>query len=76
MAFPIFINWTSPFLILGLMGGVFNVYSNSNRTFCKQTGDPDQMLHFEASDLGLHCLPVFQKRDARLIIVEMWLNIF
>ena len=58
------------------MGGVFNVNSNSNRTFCKQKGDPDQMLHFAASDLGLHCLPVSQKRDARLIKVEMWLNIF
>ena len=22
------------------------------------SGDPDQMLHFVASDLGLHCLPV------------------
>ena len=21
------------------------------------SGDPDQMLHFAASDLGLHCLP-------------------
>ena len=22
------------------------------------SGDPDQMLHYAASDLGLHCLPV------------------
>ena len=22
------------------------------------SGDPDRMLHFAASDLGLHCLPV------------------
>ena len=27
--------------------------------------DPDQT--FVASDLGLHCLPMCQKRDARLI---------
>ena len=27
--------------------------------------DPDQMLHFAASDLGLHCLPMSRKRDAR-----------
>ena len=33
------------------------------------------MLHFAASDLVLHCLPVSQKRDARLIRVEMCLNI-
>ena len=22
------------------------------------SGDPDQILHFAASDLGLHCLPI------------------
>ena len=26
--FPILINWTSPFLILGLLGGIFHFYSN------------------------------------------------
>ena len=31
--------------------------------------DPDQM----ASDLGLHCLPRFQNRDARLIWVKLML---
>ena len=31
--------------------------------------DPDQMPHFVASDLGLHCLPMSQKWDARLICV-------
>ena len=24
----------------------------------ENSGDPDQMLHSAASDLGLHCLPV------------------
>ena len=35
MYFPIRINWKSPFPILGLLGGIFHFYSNSNRTFCK-----------------------------------------
>ena len=33
--------------------------------------DPDQMLRSAASDLGLHCLPMSQKWDARLIWVNM-----
>ena len=28
MEFPKLINWASPFLILGLMGGIFHFYSN------------------------------------------------
>ena len=35
--FPILINWTSPFLILGLLGGIFYFNSNIKRNFCKQT---------------------------------------
>ena len=37
MYFPILINWTSPFPILGLLGGIFHFYSNFKRHFCKQT---------------------------------------
>ena len=37
MYFPIPINWSSPFPILGLLGGVFHLYSNFKRNFCKQT---------------------------------------
>ena len=32
--------------------------------------DPDQTLRPVASDLGLHCLPMSQKSDARLIWVK------
>ena len=32
--------------------------------------DPDQMPHSVASDLGLHCLPMFFLWDGRLI----WVN--
>ena len=30
----------------------------------------DQMLHFAGSDLCLHCLPMFHKKDARLTQVK------
>ena len=35
-----------------------------------ETGDPDQMLHYAASDLGLYYLHMSRKKDARLI----WVN--
>ena len=37
MEFPIVINWTSTFPTLGLFGGIFYLYSNLKRSFCKQT---------------------------------------
>ena len=37
MYFPILINWTSPFPISGLLGGIFHFYSNFKRNVCKQT---------------------------------------
>ena len=30
------------------------------------SGDPDQMPHFAASDLGLHCLPITLLGGSRL----------
>ena len=39
-----------------------------HKTFCKQnSGDTDQTSHTAASDLGLHCLPMFPKKDTRII---------
>ena len=37
MYFPTLINWTSPFPILWLLGGIFHFYLNFQRNFCKQT---------------------------------------
>ena len=37
MYFPIPIIWTSPFLILGLLGVIFHFNSSLERNFCKQT---------------------------------------
>ena len=34
------------------------------------SGDPDQTLHSAVSDLDLHCLPMYHKKDAMLI----WVN--
>ena len=33
--------------------------------------DPDQTPRTVASDLGLHCLPMSHKKDARLIWVKL-----
>ena len=41
--------------MLGVLGGIFHFYSNSNSTF---------------SDLGLRCLPMSHKEDARFIWVK------
>ena len=51
---------------------VFSFYSNLNRSFCKQSGDPDQMPHFAVSDLGLHYLPTSHKKGSWLI----WVNLY
>ena len=34
------------------------------------SGDPDQTLHYGSPDLGLHCLPMSHKKDARHICVN------
>ena len=36
----------------------------------ENSGDPDQMLHSVASDLGLHCLPNTLLGDSRLQCVK------
>ena len=51
------------------MGGIFHFYSNSNRTFCKQT--VETLISFAVSDSGLRCLPLSHKKEARLIKVKL-----
>ena len=36
----------------------------------ENSGDPDQTPHSVASDLGLHCLPMSHKKDARHIWIK------
>ena len=40
--------------------------------FNSNSVDPDQMLHSAASDLGLHCLPMFDLQDIRLKWIKSW----
>ena len=42
----------------------------------RKHGDPDQTPHSVASDLGLHCLPMSYKKDARLIWVKTFQGLF
>ena len=39
------------------------------------SGDPYQTSHSVASDLGLHCLPMPHKKDARHIWVKIAINL-
>ena len=52
------------------VGFFFSFYSNFNRTLSKQTGDTDQTPRSVLFDLGLYCLPMPHKKDARLIWVK------
>ena len=66
MEFPTVINWTSPFPFSGLLGSILHFHSNFNRPFCEQTVE----VLIVPSDLGLHGLPMFDKKDARLTWVK------
>ena len=57
--------------MLGLSGVLFHFYSILNRNSCKQTMKTlIRRRVLLASDLGLHCFPMSQKWDARLICVK------
>ena len=58
-----FIKWTSPVPVLGISDVLFHFYSIFDRNSA-------------ASDLGLHCLPRTQKRDARLPYFAMYYTHF
>ena len=56
---------------LWVVGCILHFYSNFNRTFCKQTVETlIRRRVLLASALGLYCLPMFHKKDARLIWVK------
>ena len=51
--------WMCPFLILGVLGLFCHFYSIfDGKILLANNVDPDQMPHYVASDLGLHCLPM------------------
>ena len=66
MEFPTTINWSSPFPILGVLGGIFFLNLNFNRKFCKR---------YAVSDQVLHCLLMSHKKDARLIWVKLYITL-
>ena len=49
-----------PFTVLEVSGGCFHFTVFSIEIFVSRV-DPDQMPHFAASELGLHCLHNTQK---------------
>ena len=57
MELPVFINWMTPFPILGVLGDIFHFSSNfKKKLLFGNSGQPDQMPHSAASELVLHCL--------------------
>ena len=68
MYFPILINWTSPFPILGLLGGIFHFYSNFKRNFCLQT--VENLIRRDVWSGFALFADVLQKKNAGLIMVK------
>ena len=68
------INWTSPFPILGVSGVFFSFFIlfriDTHVFLLANSEDPDLTPRSAASDLGLHCLPMSKKWDARLVWVR------
>ena len=51
--------WISPSVILGVLGKFCHFYSIfGGKILLPNSVDPDQMPHYVASDLCLHCLPM------------------
>ena len=71
MEFPSLINWASQFPFEGLLDDSFHFYSNCDRTFCKQTVETLIRRRIVASGLGIHCLHMSHKKDARLNLVNV-----
>ena len=70
MDFPIVINWLSPLSSLGVLGVIFIFFfflsDFSMKFLCANRIAPDGTPRSAASHLGLCCLPMSHKRDARL----------
>ena len=66
MEFPTFINWTNLFPFKGFLGGILHFYSHFNRIKCKQTVET-LIRCYRITNLGLHCLHMYHKKDSRSI---------
>ena len=64
---PIVINWVSPLSFFGVLEMIFILLSHFSMKFlCANRIAPDGTPHSAASHLGLYCLPMPHKKDARL----------
>ena len=54
--------WTSPFVIFGVPGLFCHFFYFWWNIMLANNVDPDQTLHYVASDLSLHCLPMTLSR--------------
>ena len=65
-------------ILFGMLSSNFSFFPNFFRTCCKQAVKisvySDQTAHNATSDLGIHCLTMSLKRDARLIRVNSFLS--
>ena len=41
------------------MCNFLGLFGSRQKLLLANSGNPDQMLHFAASDLGLHCMPMY-----------------
>ena len=73
MNLPTLISRVSPFLILGVLGGIFHFSPIFIEILLANSEDPDQTLLFcSVSDPGLHCLSMSHKN---LNMAEYWRQI-
>ena len=71
---PIIINWLSPFSFFGVLEVIFNFYLIFlMKLLLTNSIAPDGTPRSAASHLGLYCLPMSHKMDARLIRVNLQL---
>ena len=60
MDFSTLIYWKSLFAIKGVLGVIFlGLFGSRQKLLLANREDPDQTTHHVASDLGLHCLPMY-----------------
>ena len=71
MAFPIIINWVSPISFLGMLEWFLFLSHFSMRFLCAANRIArDGTPRSAAPHLGLYCLHMSHKRDARIIYVK------
>ena len=65
MEFPTLISWTSLFLFLGLLGGIFIFIQILKEHYVSKQWRPCSDAASAASDLGLHCFSIDVSQKGR-----------